>query len=188
MDTIGTSPTSGAQPANFHADVSRLADSLPPAACPDGYRQILLGYDGSPGARAALERAPAFASPEALVTVITVIPFESVGSSFDPIKPEQRDWQLRLLTDATAVLKQHGIEAFIEPAVGSPAPVILETARALHADLVILGRGHRHGRHTTIRRRSVRRLLLRHLECDVLVVSPKATPSQGRTYGSAQTE
>jgi nucleotide-binding universal stress UspA family protein len=106
------------------------------------------------------------------VTVITVIPFESIGASPDPIKPELRDWQWHSLTEAAALLEQRGIRAFIEAAAGNPAPVIGEVARTLDADLVILGRGHDKWWHASLKRRSVRRGLLRTLACDALVVSP----------------
>jgi nucleotide-binding universal stress UspA family protein len=137
-----------------------------------GYRQVLLAYDGSPGARAALERVAAIVSPQTVVTVINVIPFESIGSSTDPIKSEQRDWRRSTLVEAVALFEQRGIRPFIEAAAGNPAPVILEVARTLGADLVALGRG-REGRwHPSLKRRSVRRSLLPKLGCDALVVAP----------------
>lgn len=158
---------------DFERDVRRLVASLPTPSRPHthGYGQILLAYDGSPGARAALERVAAVATPDTVVTVITVIPFEWVGSCPDPIKPEQRDWQWDSLTEAIALLEQRGVRGFIEAAAGNPAPVILEVARTLNADLVVLGRGHNRWWHASIKRRSVRQHLLRELECDTLVVA-----------------
>jgi nucleotide-binding universal stress UspA family protein len=157
---------------DFDHEVRRLVSSLPRRSRPRGYRQVLLAYDGSSGARAALERVAALASPQTVVTVITVIPFESVGSSTDPIKPEQRDWQWSALVEAVALLEQRGIGAFIEAAAGNPAPVILEVARTLNADLVALGRGRERRWRPSMKRRSVRRSLLPKLICDALVVAP----------------
>jgi hypothetical protein len=37
------------------------------------------------------------------------------------VKPELREWQLNALTEATVLLAQRGIRAFIEPAAGNPA-------------------------------------------------------------------
>jgi len=71
----------------FDNEVERLLTQLPPPAPFHPYRQILLADDGSSGARAALERVAAITTSETTVTVITVIPFESVGASPDPIKP-----------------------------------------------------------------------------------------------------
>src|SRR5262249_49667333 len=96
---------------------------------------------------------------------------EAVGASPDPIKPELRDWQWNALTEATALLAQRGIRAFIEAAAGNPAPVIDEVARTLSADLVVLGRGHNRWWSPPLQRRSIRRALLRALGCDALVVT-----------------
>lgn len=158
---------------SFQAEVNRLIKALPPGRSPENYRHILVAYNGSPGARAALDRVATVAAPDSQVTVVTVIPFESVGSQLDPIKPELRDWQWRALTEATAVLARRGIKAFIEAAVGNPAPVILETADALHADLVVCGRGRDRWWYPTMKGRSIRRHLLRSLACDALVVAAR---------------
>ncbi|HJX48419.1 MAG TPA: universal stress protein, partial [Gaiellaceae bacterium] len=64
-----------------------------------------------------------------------------------------------------------GIQPFVKATFGKPAAVIAETARALDADLVVLGRANDRWRHRSLRQRSVRRSLLRHLDCDVLVVT-----------------
>jgi Universal stress protein family len=85
------------------------------------YEQILLAYKRSPGARAALERVAAVTTSETTVTVITVIPFESIGAGPDPIKPELREWQWQSLTEAAALLEQRGIKSFSEAAAGNPA-------------------------------------------------------------------
>jgi nucleotide-binding universal stress UspA family protein len=157
---------------DFDQEVRERLKSLPAPRPARGYTQILLAYDGSPGSRAALERVAAVASANASVTVITVIPFESVGSSPDPIKPAMRDWQWNALTEAIALLKQRGISAFIEAAAGNPAAVIVEVARTLDADLVVLGRGHDKWWHPSLTRRSVRRTLLRTVGSDTLIVTP----------------
>src|SRR5262249_2481087 len=125
-----------APPDAFAQEVQRLVEVLPRPNPIHGYRQILLAYDGSEGAKAALARGAAAATSETTVPVIPVIPCEAAGASPDPIKPELRDWQWNALTEATALLAQRGIRAFIEAAAGNPAPVIDEVARTLSADLV----------------------------------------------------
>jgi nucleotide-binding universal stress UspA family protein len=155
----------------FDEEVQHLVAVLPAAQPTNGYDQILIAYDGSTGARAALDRAAAIASPNSTVTVITVIPFEAVGASPDPIEPELRDWQWRALTEATALLEQRGIRGFIEAAAGNPAAVIMEVARTLNADVVVLGRGHDRRWRPSIKKRSIRRTLVQRLECDALVVT-----------------
>jgi hypothetical protein len=69
---------------DFDQEVRRLVESLPKPNPVHGYRQILLAYDGSPGARSALDRVAAVASSETTVTVITVIPFEAIGPPSGP--------------------------------------------------------------------------------------------------------
>jgi nucleotide-binding universal stress UspA family protein len=160
-----------APPDAFEQEVERLVEHLPRPDPIHGYRQILLAYDGSDGAKAALDRVAAVATSDSCVTVISVIPFESIGASPDPIKPKLRDWQWCALTEATALLAQRGIRPFIEAAAGDPAAVIEEVARTLSADLVVLGRGHNRWWSPTLRRRSIRRALLRALACDALVVA-----------------
>jgi nucleotide-binding universal stress UspA family protein len=156
---------------DFHNEVRERLKRLPAARPAPEYRQILLAYDGSPGARAALERVAAVASNNTIVTVITVISFEAVGASPDPIKPELREWQWNSLIEATALLEQRGIRTFIEAAAGNPGHVIIEVARTLGADLVVLGRGPIRGWHPSIKRRSIPRDLPRSLDCDTLVVA-----------------
>src|SRR5581483_6220442 len=128
-----TSPLAGARPDMitaappddaFEQEVERLVELLPRPNPVHGYRQILLAYDGSDGAKAALDRVAAVATSQSTVTVIAVIPFESVGASTDPIKPELRDWQWNALTEATALLARRGIRAFIEAAAGNPTLVV----------------------------------------------------------------
>jgi nucleotide-binding universal stress UspA family protein len=138
------------------------------------YRQILLAYDGSADARAALERVAAVAAADSDVTVLTVIPYEAIGAKLDPIESSDRAWQWQCLVEATARLREHGIEPFIEAAAGNPAPVISDTARSLKADLVILGNGHGGRWHPSVRRNPVRRAVQRSVQCDTLVVRAPA--------------
>lgn len=151
--------------------MQRLVASLPDPRPLDAYRQILLAYDGSDGARVALARVAAIATANSTVAVITVIPFESIVAGPDPIKQEPREWQWRALTEATALLERRGIHPFIEAAAGNPAAVITEVARTLNADVVVLGRGHDHRWHTAMKKRSIRRPVLQQLACDALVVA-----------------
>jgi nucleotide-binding universal stress UspA family protein len=154
----------------FEREVARAVASLAHNDSRGGYKQILLAYDGSADARAALERVVAVASDDSRVTVVTVIPYEAVGSRLDPIQPSDRNWQWHCLVEATAYLRECGIEPFIEAAAGNPAPVICETARSLEADLVILGNGHGGRWRPSVRRKPVRRAVQQDLACDTLVV------------------
>jgi nucleotide-binding universal stress UspA family protein len=165
----------------FEQAVTRAAASLPNREQRNGYTQILLAYDGSADARAALERAVAVAADDAEVTVVTVIPYEAVGSQIDPIKHSDRQWQWRCLVDATAYLRGYGIDPYIEATAGNPAPVICETARSLHADLVILGNGHGGRWRPSIRRNPIRAYVQKHVDCDTLVARPAIAKPAPRT-------
>jgi nucleotide-binding universal stress UspA family protein len=154
----------------FDQQVARVAAALNQRPARGAYTQILLAYDGSADARAALERVAAVVSDDCDVTVVTVIPYEAVGSKLDPIEPTDRDWQRQRLVEATAYLREHGIEPFIEAAAGNPAPVICDTARSLEADLVILGYGHGGRWRPSVRTNPVRPAVEKSLKCDTLVV------------------
>jgi nucleotide-binding universal stress UspA family protein len=164
---------------DFEREVARAAASVSHNDSRGRYAQILLAYDGSADARAALERVAAVASDDSHVTVVSVIPYEAVGSKLDPIKPSDRNWQWQCLVEATAYLREYGIEPFIEAAAGNPAPVICETARSLNADLVILGNGHGGRWRPSVKRKPVRRAVQRNVACDTLVVRAEpATPAR----------
>jgi nucleotide-binding universal stress UspA family protein len=156
--------------ADFESQVERAAATLSRDSSPRRYGQILLAYNGTKDSIAALERVAAVAAPDSEVTVVTVIPFEAIGASPDPIKASDLEWQWKCLVDATARLRRYGIDPVIEAAAGNPAAVIAETAESLEADLVILGDGHNRHLQPSLRRRSVRPALQRRLHCDTLIV------------------
>jgi nucleotide-binding universal stress UspA family protein len=155
---------------DFEQQIAHAAASFKHRDARGHYREILLAYDGSADARAALERVAAVASEDSEVTVVTVIPYEAVGSKLDPIEPSDREWQWHCLVEATAYLRGDGIEPFIEAAAGNPAPVICETARSLEADLVILGHGHGGRWRPSVRKNPVRPAVEKSVKCDTLVV------------------
>jgi nucleotide-binding universal stress UspA family protein len=161
--------------AEFERQVQRAAATLPRAAFPGRYRQILLAFNGSEDSIAALERVAAVAAPDSEITVVTVIPFEAIGASPDPIKASDRAWQWNCLVDATAGLRRYGIDPYLEAAAGNPAAVIAETADSLNADLVILGMGHKRRWQPSLRRQSVRPALQGRLHCDTLIVHATIT-------------
>jgi nucleotide-binding universal stress UspA family protein len=163
--------------AQFERQVERAAATLPRAPSPRRYRQILLAYNGSEHSIAALELVAAVAARDSEVTVIAVVPFEAISASLGPINADDREWQWHCLVDATARLRNLGIDPYIEAAAGNPSAVIAETAESLEADLVILGDGHDRHWQPTLRRKSVRSALLRRVRCDTLVVHGSNTPA-----------
>jgi nucleotide-binding universal stress UspA family protein len=163
--------------AEFERQVGSAAATLPRAPSARRYRQILLAFNGSERSIAALERVAAIAAHDAEVTVITVIPFEAISASPDPIKAADREWQWNCLVEATARLRILGIDPYIEAAAGNPAAVIAETAESLEADLLIVGHGHDRHWQPTLRRKSVRPALRRSVRCDMLIVRASNAPA-----------
>jgi nucleotide-binding universal stress UspA family protein len=120
-------------------------------------RRILVGYDGSDGGRRALDRAVAEARhPHGRLTVLSVlnVPLDpsvprNFGSLGDisaregavlPPPPEV----VAHLTEARDRLAAAGFDADLLWAAGEPAGEILETARRIRADVIVLGE-HHHG-------------------------------------------
>ena len=118
-------------------------------------RKIVVGYDDSESARRALDRAADLAGYGSTLTVVCVA---MNGERF----------QAGPLDNAREQLVRRNVTATYLQPVGEPAAELVETARTLDADLVVVGR----------RSRSLRRLVLgsvsadvvRDAPCDVLVV------------------
>lgn len=132
--------------------------------------KIVLGYDGSSHSRKALERVgELFAGQEAEVSVLSVVHVAapSHGSSFeDSGEAQERDAELG---DATEYLAKHQIPAKMIRAHGDPATAIVETAREIGADLIVVGT-HGRGLARDILLGSVSTKVTHHAPCDVLVV------------------
>lgn len=120
-------------------------------------RRILVGFDGTDGGRRALERAVAESrDAHAHITVLTVanVPLdldaprnfgtpddisESEGAALGP-PPDV----LAHLTEARDRLDAAGVDADLRWAAGEPAHAIVEAARAINAQAIVLGE-HHHG-------------------------------------------
>lgn len=119
-------------------------------------RNILVGYDGSEAARRALDAAADLVAYGSALSVATV----ANG-------PEDRS--RKLLSEARGLLlRRHVTARYLEP-VGEPADMLVQTAREIGADLIVLGRRDQ----TPLKRLvlgSVSSKVLGAAECDVLVV------------------
>jgi nucleotide-binding universal stress UspA family protein len=118
-------------------------------------RRIVVGVDGSEPAERALDRAADLAGYGSTLTVVSVAR-DGEGYAAGPLEQARE-----------RLLRRHVTASYLQP-VGDPASELVEAARQLEADLLVLGR----------RSRSLRRLVLgsvsdtvvRHAPCDVLVV------------------
>lgn len=118
---------------------------------------IVVGYDGSDSARRALSRAAALAGYGSRLTVV------SVASG-----PGQIDESRRLLAEAQDFLSAHRKLAGTRERVGDAADELIEAARDLDADLLVVGNGK-----TALQRLllgSVSTKVVHNAPCDVLVV------------------
>jgi nucleotide-binding universal stress UspA family protein len=132
-------------------------------------RKIVVGYDGSEAARRCLARARQIAAGRLGLVVVAVAPeLHSTGLDVElaarAIEPE------RLLEEARGLLAD-GDEMAVETraAVGDPAAVLVDTAREVGAELVVVGR---RGRDFVARTLlgSVAQRVVQAAACDVLVV------------------
>lgn len=132
--------------------------------------KIVLGYDGSPHSRKALERVgDLFTGQDADVSVVSVVHVAAPahGSSYeDSDETRERDAELQ---EATSYLAQHNVSSTAVHAHGDPATAIVEQARTVDADLIVVGT---HGRGLTrdLLLGSVSTKVTHHAHCDVLIV------------------
>jgi len=104
-------------------------------------KRILVGYDGSAGAKRALERAAELAGYGSTVTVVTVaqpVHRYALGVLPDPFAIEDGK---RLLHDACERMAARGISARAVERVGVAADELVEAARELDADVLVVGDG-----------------------------------------------
>jgi nucleotide-binding universal stress UspA family protein len=131
---------------------------------------LLVAYDGSESARRALEETARLAHNGVAVTVVSVAePLPQVGRAAAVPIPEEYEERKRELAEATAILKERGIEAAAVERHGDAATMILDEAEARDADLIVVGtRGLGTGKRWLLG--SVSTKVLHHANCNVLVV------------------
>ena len=131
--------------------------------------RILLAYDGSDGARSALEVVLRLAGPTDHVTVVGVaegIPL--FGHAGTLPSPEQEAVRDRELATAEAALAERGVPVSLVPRAGDPATAILEAAEKESVELIAMGT---RGLSTAERwlMGSISDKVLHHAHCSVLV-------------------
>ncbi|HDO19161.1 MAG TPA: universal stress protein [Thermoplasmatales archaeon] len=105
-------------------------------------KKILVGYDGSPGAEKALNRALSLVEEDGEIILLAVIPSRAEKSFVDTNAYRLAKEKAKKLIDAKleelrgTSFKVRGI---IEK--GDAAEKIIETASGMDCDLIILGRG-----------------------------------------------
>lgn len=134
---------------------------------------IVVGYDETPGAQRALERAGELAKAlGAKLVVISVTPvMMSAGRSGGPIDPtDPPEKHAKELQDARGYLEGQGItDADYQPAVGEPADAIVQLAEQRSAAMIVVGT-REHGLVNRLIGASVSESVSHHAHCDVLIV------------------
>jgi len=132
-------------------------------------RAIVVGYDGSWPAHRALVRVVELASNGAAVTIVSAVPVDVTSLGPQPPEPSELVEHTHRLEEALDFLKKQGITAYGVERAGSPADVILEEARNVGADIVVVGTGAKNlaGRLVL---GSVSDKVAHRAPCDVLVV------------------
>jgi len=137
------------------------------------YRNVLVAYDGSDGARAALDRAVDVA--QSGDTALTLV--ESTAKASAPVLPEippaDADAAARARLSLKRAIETLDPELAAAPWVvgGPPARAILAVADEIDADLIVTGSRGR-GQVASALLGSVATELVQNATCDVLVVHP----------------
>jgi nucleotide-binding universal stress UspA family protein len=131
---------------------------------------LLLAYDGSEGARRALDAAATLYREGDAVTVVGVAEGRPLVGHLTTLRsPEQERDRERELGEAVAALAAHGIAATTVARHGDPAAAILDEAESRGAELVVLGtRGLSDTQRWLLG--SVSTKVVQHARCSVLVV------------------
>jgi nucleotide-binding universal stress UspA family protein len=131
---------------------------------------ILVGYDGSPSARQALERAAELAVDGEPVTVVSAVPLIATSPQ-GPVPSLEPDRVAReqALREAAALLAERRVESRLVEGFGDAADVILAEAEKVGTDLVVVGSRGVHGAERLLLG-SVSSKVVSHAPCDVLVV------------------
>ena len=132
--------------------------------------EIVVGYDGSDEAKKGLEQAALLAGPDGRVNVVSVVfVYPQFGRAAVYVDPDEDAERKRELSEAVGVLSARGVKVHAQEGHGDPADVIVETAKDVEADLVIVG-----SRGLSAVQRwlmgSVSSKVVAHAPCSVLVV------------------
>jgi nucleotide-binding universal stress UspA family protein len=135
-------------------------------------KKIVVGYDDTEPAKRALERAAELAkafAAEVVVTSVTPVVVSigrsagAIDSTDPPAKHEEE------LAHARAYLEGQGIEPVLQPAIGDVATAIVDAARELGADLIVVG-SRDGGWLQRMLHHSVSTAVQHQAHCDVLIV------------------
>jgi nucleotide-binding universal stress UspA family protein len=155
------------------------------------FQKILVGYDGSKGGRAALERAAALAREGGgqltAVWVRQPLPRHAdLPSELEGEAEAAREYFEERRREVEEVAKRYAIPIGCETRSGHPAKAIVTLALGGGYDLIVIG----HSDHSELWGRLLGDTADRisdHAHCSVLIVKP-FDPSSGQQYLAGQTQ
>ena len=140
--------------------------------------RILVAYDGSDSSRRALDRATAEARLSKGHVTVEEVPLDpnvprNFGtlddiSAWEGAAPSAPPDVVAHLDEARDILNTAGLSAELIWAAGEAGHVIVETARRIHADVIVLGE-HHHGRLASLFGSNVDAEVQREAGCDVIL-------------------
>ena len=137
------------------------------------FKKILLAYDGSDGAKLALEEAAELAKvsvTELHILAVGRIPeYAETVSEVEEAREQARSFYSKIMDEAMIDLSQRRLSAKVHIEFGKPADAILRIAEDLEVDLVVLGTKP----HSPMRRRFLGATVdkvIDHAHCSVLVI------------------
>ena len=138
-------------------------------------RTVLLAYDGSDESEEALSLAIELVRClQADMHIVTVVDVTRALSSEDVEAGRRYAWQR--LRDAEVLTARSGLTVRLDVVKGEPAVQILERARELTADIIVLGHAS-HGRIDRLTGGSVAGPVLERAPCAVLMSPVRASQS-----------
>ena len=137
------------------------------------FNKILLAYDGSDGARLALDKVAEMAKAAAtefhLLAVGRIPEYAETVSEVEEAREQARGYYSKIMEVAGDRLQQRGLCASVHIDFGKPGDVILRIAEEIGVDLIVLGTNP----HSALRRRFLGATVdkvVDHAHCSVLVV------------------
>lgn len=130
-------------------------------------RTVLLAYDGSEESEEALSLAIELVRClQADLHIASVVDVTQARSSVDVEASHRYAWQR--LRDAEELTARSGLTVRLEVLKGEPAAQLIEHARGVAADIIVLGHA-RHGRVDQLTGGSVAAVVLERAPCAVLM-------------------
>jgi nucleotide-binding universal stress UspA family protein len=107
------------------------------------FHKFVLGFDGSDGARLALERTAELAAvcgAEVLVVAVGRLPeYAETRDEVDDAKEHAEQYCKERVKEAAALLAGRSVSVQMRVEIGKPSDVLIRVAEAVGADLIVLG-------------------------------------------------